>query len=97
MALPKKRSKSILVDNCKYKYFGFINHYEGENYGELIIELFDNPRMKVKTKYTWEKVSSEFRKVNKKIGKFDTFPPYLVHQTILFALKMAGIRIREVE
>lgn len=85
MALPKKNARSITINEVKYRFTGWVIHYEE---GELFVELFNNPRQKIKATFTWEKIYEEYKKVNHRISTIIDMPPsYIVRQTILYALK----------
>ena len=87
MALPKKGSRSITVDNIKYRWVGDLTNFEGENFGVLLIELYNEPRQKIRATFSWTQISREYKKVNQKLSKvFDNPPPYIVRQTILYGL-----------
>ncbi len=87
MALPEKGSRSIIVDGIKYRWCGFATRAEGDDQAEVLIELFDEPRQKLKALFSWTKLHKEYKKVNQKLSVYaDHPPPYVVQQTILYGL-----------
>ena len=85
MALPKKNARSITVDGVKYRFTGW---FSDDEEGDLFVELFSNPRQKIKVTFTWEKINEEYKKVNHRLCRIIDMPPsYIVRQTILYALK----------
>ena len=87
MALPKKGSRRIVVNDIEYRWIGDAAHFEGDDFGVLCIELYNNPRQKVKASFTWNRLNREYKKVNHRLCKvIDNPPPYIVRQTILYAL-----------
>ena len=88
MALPKKGSRKITVDGIVYRWRGYTTRYEGDDYGELFVERFDEPRQKIKATFTWTKLHQEYKKVGQKLqGVFDHPPPHVVRESILYALE----------
>lgn len=88
MALPKKGTRIITIEGIKYRYHGHITHHEGDDYGDLIIEKAEEPRQKIKAHFTWTKLYNEYKKVGHALSHVaDQMPPYVVRQTILYALK----------
>ncbi|QQR81230.1 MAG: hypothetical protein IPJ69_03585 [Deltaproteobacteria bacterium] len=89
MALPKKGTRKIIVDGTQYRWLGFIQSKKIKMSGEideLLIELAENPGEKIRANFTFELVKSHYKKAGKHLQSFDRFPPYIVRQTILFAL-----------
>ena len=85
MALPKKNTRNITVDGVKYRWTGWFWPYDD---GYLFVELFNNPRQKIKATFTWEKINKEYEKMNHRLSRcIDMQPSYIVRQTILYALK----------
>lgn len=89
MALPKKRNRTIIVNDIKYRWTGFVLSQDSFNApAHLIIELYENPKQKIRAFFSWEKMNTEYKKVDHRLSKYlDATPPYIVRQTILYALK----------
>ena len=88
MALPKKGTRIIIVEGIKYRYRGHVTHHEGDNYGNLVVEKAEEPRQKIQAHFTWTKLYEEYKKVGHALSHVaDHMPPYVVRQTILYALK----------
>lgn len=88
MALPKKGSRNIVVDEVKYRWMGDAAKFEGDDFAFLFIELSDDPRQKIKASFSWTKLNAAYKKVNHKLSKvFDRPPSFVVRQTILYALE----------
>ncbi|HAS46895.1 MAG TPA: hypothetical protein DCS93_40795 [Microscillaceae bacterium] len=88
MALPKKGSRSIVVEDIKYRWMGDAANFEGDNFGLLFIEHYDNPRQKIKATFSWTRLNNAYKKVGHQLAKaYDNPPPYIVRQTILYGLK----------
>ncbi|OGC06904.1 hypothetical protein A2526_01025 [candidate division WOR-1 bacterium RIFOXYD2_FULL_36_8] len=88
MSLPKKKSRKIIVNGVKYRWLGFATKYEGDDYAEIFVELFDNPRKKIKATFTFSKLQKKYKEVGHKLFvPADKPPPYIVRQTIIYALK----------
>lgn len=88
MALPKKNTRTITVDGVKYRWAGWFWPYSESDQCDLLVELFNNPRQKIKATFTWEKINKEYEKMNHRLSRcIDMQPPYIVRQTILYALK----------
>lgn len=103
MALPKKGTRKITVDGVQYRWLGFIQSKKlkmpNERFDELIVELSENAGEKVRAKFIFEHIKTQYQNIGKHLQSFDRFPPY-VRQTILVALKNgwkpnAGGGIRE--
>lgn len=91
MALPKKGTRKITVDGVHYRWIGFIQSRKlkmpNEQFDDLIIELAENAGEKILAQFTFEHIKAHYQKVGKHLQTFDKFPPYVVRQTILLALK----------
>ena len=87
MGLPKKGSRSIIVNDVKYRWIGCATNYQGEDYGGLIIELFNEPKQRIRANFTWTKLRADYKNVNHRMCKIvDSPPPYIVRQTVLYGL-----------
>lgn len=89
MALPKKGSRAIIVNDIKYRWIGFVLQHDSPNEpAYVIIELYENPKQKIRAFFSWEKMNMEYKKIGHRLSKYlDATPPYIVRQTILYALK----------
>ncbi|MCK5218398.1 hypothetical protein KAR10_02675 [bacterium] len=90
MALPQKKSRSIIVNGVKFRWagVGFLHCDEPSREGEVYIELFDNPKQKMKASFAWEEMNAMYKKVNHRLSKYlDMPPPFIIKQTIFYALK----------
>ena len=66
MALPKKGSRVIIVDNIKYRWIGLVLKYDSPNEpAYVIIELYENAKQKIRAFFSWEKMNKEYKKVKK--------------------------------
>ncbi len=87
--MPKKGTRTIEVDGVRYRYRGDAWRMEGDDCGEVLIELADRGREKVRATFTYTKLSAEYRRVGHALSHAaDTMPPYVVRQTILHALSV---------
>ncbi|MEM9073089.1 MAG: hypothetical protein AAGE52_31585 [Myxococcota bacterium] len=87
MALPKKGTRVIDVDGTRYRYVGDATRLEGEDSGELIVELADSPREKIRATFTYTRLNTAYQRVGHALSHIrDRMPPFVVRQTILYAL-----------
>lgn len=88
MAIPKKGTRKIVVDGIIYRYKGFVTHMEGDDYGDLVVAREEGNGQKIKAQFTWTKLYEAYKKIGHALShSADHMPPYVVRQTILYALK----------
>lgn len=88
MALPKKGTRKLTVDGVVYRYIGMGWRGEGEDFCELIVELAEMPRQKLKAAYTFTRVQKAYRAAGHSLSHvLDAIPPYVARQTILIGLE----------
>lgn len=88
MALPKKGSRVIVVDGVRYRYIGDATRFEGADFGEVVAELAESPREKIRARFTYTRLSREYRRVGHALSHVRDRLPFVVHQTILHALSL---------
>ncbi len=89
--IPKKGSKKIIVDGHTYRYTGFLNGHAGDkSTGErdyLTICSNSEKGQTLRVPFTWKLVAQSYEAIGKCLGRFGTFPPFIVRQAILIGLK----------
>lgn len=78
-----------MVDGIRYRYVGDASRIEGADFAEVVAELADSPREKIRARFTYTRLSAEYRRVGHALSHVrDRLPPYVAHQTILHALSV---------
>jgi hypothetical protein len=81
MSLPKKKSRSIIVDAQKYRWIS-----SGNDYGiDLYVELFDNPGQKIHVIFDYKNKTSEQTGTGKVLRQGSVISPQVVEQVIKLA------------
>ncbi len=88
MALPKKGTRKINVNEVVYRYIGDAYDFEGISRVLLIAELAENPRQKIRATFNFDELNSAYKKTGHRLSKIaDKVPPFFARACILLALK----------
>jgi hypothetical protein len=78
MSLPKKKSRSIIIDAQKYRWIS-----SGNDYGiDLYVELFDNPGQKLHVIFAYKNRRSEQTGTGKVLSQGSVISPQVVEKVI---------------
>ena len=71
MPMPRKGSRTLTVEAVRYRWVGRLLHYDEPSLpGEIVVELAEGAREKIRAQFSFDKLRAEYRRVGKRIDKY---------------------------